>query len=157
MTDAKPNKHCPCGSGKALRLCCQPFFEDLTAVPSAEHLMRARFSAYLLGHQGHFLVQSWHPDQRAGLLASELDTVTHRWKNLTVLEHVAAGDRSEVTFLAFYETPDGLEVMHERARFVRENNHWYYVDGQQFDTRVPSRKTPCLCGSGKPFKRCCGA
>lgn len=157
MAENALDPRCPCCSGKRLSQCCQPYFADVRAVPTAEHLMRARFSAYALGNQGAFLFQTWHPKERAQLDIAALDQVAQRWKRLTVLEHVADGEQAEVAFLAFYDTDQGLEVMHERSRFVYESGQWFYCDGQQFDTAIPARKAACLCGSGKSFKRCCGS
>ena len=48
-------------------------------------------------------------------------------------------------------------VLEERSRFVRENDHWFYLDGEHSVTPLkPGRNDPCLCGSGRKFKKCCG-
>ena len=39
---------CPCGSGQMLESCCGQYFENLAA-PTAESLMRSRYSAHVLG------------------------------------------------------------------------------------------------------------
>ncbi|RND30199.1 hypothetical protein EC575_21140, partial [Vibrio cholerae] len=39
---------------------------------------------------------------------------------------------------------------------LKENNCWFYIDGE-FPTAIKQgRNDPCACGSGKKFKKCCG-
>ena len=37
---------CPCGSGKSYSECCEPIIKGSVKAPSAEALMRARYSSY---------------------------------------------------------------------------------------------------------------
>lgn len=49
MSEARPTDlNCPCGSGDALGECCGRYHAGMAA-PSAELLMRSRYSAYVLG------------------------------------------------------------------------------------------------------------
>lgn len=54
---------CPCGSSRGLDACCGVFHDGHTPAPTAEALMRARYSAYAL-RRVDFLLASWHPDTR---------------------------------------------------------------------------------------------
>ena len=56
---------CPCGSGNLLDACCGHYHAG-TVAPSAETLMRSRYSAYVLG-QVDYLVATTLPVQQAGL------------------------------------------------------------------------------------------
>ena len=53
------------------------------------------------------------------------------WRGLQIIDIVDGGpedDTGVVEFRATYVPPaGGIEVMHERSRFVRENGCWYYV------------------------------
>jgi len=56
------------------------------------------------------------------------------------------------------------QIHHERSRFIKQNGAWFYVDGemnpaqeQRIVTHKLGRNDPCHCGSGKKFKKCCGA
>jgi len=53
------------------------------------------------------------------------------WRGLQVVDVVGGGpedDAGIVEFRATYVLPTGgVEVMHERSRFVREDGRWYYV------------------------------
>ncbi|HAW61148.1 MAG TPA: hypothetical protein DCX26_02290, partial [Pseudomonas sp.] len=49
MSEPRPTDlNCPCGSGDALAECCGRYHAGVAA-PSAELLMRSRYSAYVLG------------------------------------------------------------------------------------------------------------
>ena len=49
MSEPRPTDlNCPCGSGDALGECCGRYHAGMAA-PSAELLMRSRYSAYVLG------------------------------------------------------------------------------------------------------------
>ena len=53
--------------------------------------------------------------------------------------------------------------IHESATFKKEEGVWYFDDSefpfQQVVNEGPKvgRNDPCPCGSGKKFKKCCGA
>ena len=73
-------------------------------------------------------------------------------------------DRGVVEFIARYKQKGVEHRHHERSRFARgEDGRWMYLDG---DTVKPppvlrgekvGRNQPCPCGSGKKYKKCCGA
>lgn len=61
---------CPCGSGARLDECCGQYLAG-TPAPSAERLMRSRYSAYVLGDID-YLRQTTLPAQQAGLDAEAM-------------------------------------------------------------------------------------
>ncbi|MBD3322328.1 MAG: hypothetical protein GF350_14605, partial [Chitinivibrionales bacterium] len=68
-----------------------------------------------------------------------------------------------VEFIARYIEDDERKYIHERANFVREKGKWLYKDGAivpaaQYvrDKPKTGRNDPCICGSGKKYKKCCG-
>jgi SEC-C motif-containing protein len=125
---------CPCGQrdgkGRALPFaqCCGPYLDvpGLPA-PSAEALMRSRYSAFVLG-RADYLLASWHASQRPAELALQPDV---KWLGLEVREHQQLdASHAEVLFVARQRDASGRAVrLHERSRFVREDGRWYYVDG----------------------------
>ncbi|GGC82205.1 UPF0225 protein [Tersicoccus solisilvae] len=122
-----PGLVCPCGSGAGYAQCCGPLHEG-GAAPTAEALMRSRYSAYALG-LGDYLRRSWHAGTRP--LAVELDDGT-QWRRLQIVDRdrgAAGDDAGVVEYRAAYRSPHGAGVLHERSRFRRENGRWYYVDG----------------------------
>jgi SEC-C motif-containing protein len=69
-----------------------------------------------------------------------------------------------VEFIARYVEKGQTVNHHEIAQFRREEGFWYFYDGQAPKPRTIKRETPkvgrnapCPCGSGKKFKKCCGA
>ncbi|MGL3150608.1 YchJ family protein [Microbacterium sp. A82] len=119
---------CPCLSGDIYESCCGPILSDAIAAPTAERLMRSRFTAFAMGDAA-YLLRSWHPSTRPNDL--ELDPQI-RWTRLDIIATEAGGPfdtAAVVEFEAFYRE-DGVHAsMRERSRFVRENRVWTYLDG----------------------------
>jgi SEC-C motif domain protein len=122
----QPTDPCPCG-GARYASCCGPFHSGTQAAPTAERLMRSRYSAYAL-ELGDYLLASWHPSTRpAEALHFEPGL---RWLGLEVREHRPLGeDRAEVLFVARSKLGGRAHRLVERSRFVREGGRWFYVDG----------------------------
>lgn len=125
---------CPCGSGDVYSACCGPFHRGQAPAPTAERLMRSRYSAFALG-EAAYLLSTWHPSTRPRALDLEPDV---EWRRLEILDTVGGGEgdvSGEVEFRAFWRIlpapgrrRDG-GVLHERSRFVRERDGWLYVGG----------------------------
>ena len=124
MTDAR---RCPCFSGNTFDACCGPILEGALA-PTAERLMRSRYTAFVVEDAGH-LLRTWHATTRPRTIDFEPDL---EWRRLLVIDREAGGpfDRDGVVeFEAFWRQGAERGSLHERSRFVREDRHWYYVDG----------------------------
>jgi SEC-C motif-containing protein len=110
--------------------CCGRFvdhFNDAPA-PDAEHLMRSRYSAFVL-ERGDYLLATWHSSTRPASLDFDAGA---KWLGLDVREHKTTGaDTAEVEFVARYRVDGRAVRLHERSRFVREDGRWFYVDGDQ--------------------------
>lgn len=127
--DAAGAPACPCGSGRAYAACCGPLHAGAPA-PTAEALMRSRFSAFARG-DAEYLLASWHPSTRPHELILEPDVV---WRRLQIVDTVAGGpDDAEgvVEFRASSRGPEGAGLLHERSRFARAEGRWTYRDGEQ--------------------------
>ena len=61
MSETNP---CPCGSGASLNGCCKPFIDGTAKAPTAEALMRSRYTAFAT-RQVAYLEQTLHPTQRS--------------------------------------------------------------------------------------------
>jgi SEC-C motif domain protein len=90
--------------------------------------MRSRYTAYVLRDEA-YLLATWHPSTRATDVAPDPDT---KWLGLEVRDHQQVdGSHAEVEFVARYRVQGRGGRMHERSRFVRENDgRWYYVVGE---------------------------
>ena len=105
--------------------------------------MRSRYSAYVLG-LADYLLATWHPSTRP----ESLDLAdSPRWLGLSVKRVGAFDDAlrlqknsanaafdpgagATVEFVARYKVGGRAHKLHEVSRFVRENGHWYYLDGE---------------------------
>ena len=125
---------CPCGrlSTKrqplALVDCCGRYLDhfDTAAAPDAEHLMRSRYSAFVLLRRD-YLLATWHASQRPSSLDFEPGA---QWLGLEVRrQRTLDAAHAEVEFVARYRVAGRAVRLHENSRFVREDSRWYYVDG----------------------------
>ncbi|MDH2444785.1 YchJ family metal-binding protein [Amnibacterium sp. CER49] len=114
---------CPCGSREPFAACCGPLLDGAPA-PTAERLMRSRYTAFALGRTAH-LLRTWDPATRPASLELEPGVV---WRGLRVVDTWAGGpddDAGVVEFRAAYRDADGAALLAERSRFVRRGNDWY--------------------------------
>ncbi len=124
----KPPKRlpCPCGRPAAFATCCAPFIAGERLAPDAESLMRSRYSAYATGALD-YLNATWHATTRPENLSLDDNP---RWIGLTVKRAESTGaDTAMVEFVARYRVGGRAQRLHELSRFVREDGHWFYVDG----------------------------
>ena len=127
---------CPCGCHDAKKRpatyvdCCGRFVDhfNTTPAPDAEHLMRSRYSAFVL-ERADYLLATWHSSTRPASLDFDVGV---KWLGLAVRDHVATGaETAEVEFVARYRVAGAAVRLHERSRFVREEGRWFYMDGDQ--------------------------
>ncbi len=130
--------------------------------------MRSRYSAYVVRNYEH-LERSLCSEQRKDYSAEEAKrwAENSEWLGLTIIRTEKGGNDDKeglVEFSAKYRA-EGKEHEHlETAIFGREEGKWVYVGqvapkGQTVRREEPKvgRNDPCPCGSGKKFKKCCGA
>ncbi len=154
--------HCPCGSEKPFAECCGPLING-TPAPTAEALMRSRFTAYTLQNI-RYLVTTTHPGQQNAIKQQKLydQSGNTLWQKLEVI-YTEAGTASDqvgvVEFKAWFkESLSSLEkVHHERSSFMKIEDRWYFIYPGTPHTKTDTvgRNDPCPCGSGKKYKKCC--
>ncbi|QUJ68409.1 SEC-C domain-containing protein [Photobacterium sp. GJ3] len=154
---------CPCGSRKPLETCCAPVHLNPSAASHPEQLMRARYSAHVLGLVD-FVVNTYHPSCEAGQYRDAIaESIHSEWLGLEVLgSSLASNTEGYVEFKAFYREQGEECCLHENSRFLRETVgnqlQWFYIDGEYPSPKADEktgRNDPCPCGSGKKFKKCC--
>lgn len=119
---------CPCGTGRPYAACCGPFVQDGVLAPTAQELMRSRYTAYAL-HHGDHLFRTWHPSTRP--TDTDPDPAV-QWVSLRILDVVDGGpadDEGIVEFIARWRSTSQEGITHERSRFQRRAGRWFYVDG----------------------------
>lgn len=152
-----PNSLCPCQSEKTYADCCRPFHSGEKLPETAEQLMRSRYCAYTQVNID-YIVSTTVPSQQKLLDPAAMQAWgegTH-WVGLEIVKHTPnlSKQHAVVEFKAFFETENGQEAHHEHSLFVRIDGRWYFVDPT---VPLPAQKQPCICGSGKKFKHCCGS
>jgi SEC-C motif-containing protein len=157
---------CPCGSGQAAEACCVPLHRGERA-PTAEALMRSRYSAYALG-EVDYVINTHEPATRGEIDRDSTEAWANQadWQGLEIVATEGGGegdDEGIVEFIARYHLKGQDLAHHERSRFRKEEGVWYYVDGDMVKAKPivrerpkVGRNEPCPCGSGKKFKKCHG-
>jgi SEC-C motif-containing protein len=119
---------CPCGSKQTFISCCAPYIEGKEPAPTAEALMRSRYTAYTLLRED-YLLSTWHASTRPSSLGLK-EEVPAKWIGLDVLRHEqSTPDLATVEFTARYKVNGRAQRLHEVSNFVREDWRWFYVDG----------------------------
>ncbi len=130
---------------------------------TAEALMRSRFTAYALDNDDYILA-TWDAKaqpEKIDFSAEDLD-----WQRLEIIDTKKGGindNKGVVEFKAYYLNKGEAYMLHEVSRFVKTNGRWFYLDGvvrkvgKIIQQSNQGKNAPCPCGSGKKFKRCCGA
>ena len=146
---------CPCQSNKSYGDCCGRFHTHAQFPETAEQLMRSRYAAYVLKNVP-YIVDTTVPSQQALLNVQAIQTWAEetQWLGLKILNTESlTKTQSAVEFNAVFQGEEGEQSHHERSIFVKIDDRWYFVDPT---VPLPTMKQPCVCGSGKKFKHCCG-
>ncbi|HXH30078.1 MAG TPA: YchJ family protein [Bacteriovoracaceae bacterium] len=165
---------CPCRSldQKKLNLeeCCGPYLSGKKKAPTAESLMRARYSAYAVKNIDYIdttqiVVNNEVFNKEEALTWAD----SSEWSGLEIkkTQKGQAEDQTGIVeFVAHYkDKASGTELKHhETSLFQKDKGEWKFKEGQihgaqpqkRLEPKV-GRNDPCPCGSGKKYKKCCGA
>ena len=81
-----PRRDPPCvGCNKSYADCCGHYLDNGEIVPTAEALMRSRYTAYTLGRED-YLLATWHRSTRQASLALASQPLS-KWLGLEVRRH----------------------------------------------------------------------
>ena len=135
---------CPCG-GPSYASCCGPYVEGAAIAPTAEALMRSRYTAYTLRNEP-YLLATWHSSTRpTEPIVSKEEKL--QWLGLEVKSALrlrqrkanalppteSEAERDTVEFVARFKVNGRAQRLHEVSNFVREpadgGLRWFYVDG----------------------------
>lgn len=165
---------CPCrvmDSKKiSLEECCGPFLQSKSKAPTAEALMRSRYSAYVVKNIDYIDRTQIETETDVFNKEEALKWAdSSDWMGLEIkkTQKGEANDQTGVVeFIAHYKDKvSGTELHHhETSLFKKVAGEWKFETGQihgaqpvkRLEPKV-GRNDPCSCGSGKKFKKCCGA
>jgi len=123
--------------------CCGPYIAGAALPPTAEALMRSRYTAFVMKDED-YLRKTWHPSTRP------LDPIVDKdekiqWLGLEIKsalrlrqrkdDSVEQPDHDTVEFVARFRIGGKAQRLHEVSRFVREAEApggepmWFYLDG----------------------------
>ena len=134
---ALPNV-CPCGGAPtAIRRkgaeaayadCCGRYIAQGQLPPDAVHLMRSRYTAFVLENEA-YLLHTWQETYRPGKL--EFDAGA-KWLGLEIKDFAPTGlkegrDTAEVEFVARVRVAGKANRLHERSLFVCQEGQWQYT------------------------------
>jgi SEC-C motif-containing protein len=120
---------CHCQSNKPYSECCEPYHQG-QAAPTAEALMRSRYSAYVLNNT-NYIYKSWSQATRPSKKSLKQGEPM-QWQSLEIIKTEsgsALDTEGVVEFKATYVAAEKIETLHEVSRFIRENSRWVYLDG----------------------------
>lgn len=166
---------CPCRSTDqnqklAYENCCQPYVEKKKKAPTAESLMRSRYSAYVVKNINYIDETQITLDNETFNKEEALKWAdSSEWMGLDIRK-TTKGESNDntgtVEFVAHYKDKEsGTELHHhETSLFQKKDGEWKFREGQihgaqpvkRLEPKI-GRNDPCSCGSGKKYKKCCAA
>lgn len=119
---------CYCGNSVSFQDCCEPYIKGIANAPTAEKLMRSRYSAFATG-AADYLVNTTHISKRR--FHNKKDILAWSQANKWLKLEVLASTETTVTFKAYYlDEKLKAQVHYEHSTFKFENGKWFYVDGE---------------------------
>lgn len=154
------HQSCSCGFPLPFNDCCGKYIYGTALPETAEQLMRSRYSAYV-HNVPLYLMATHHPDFIANLNEELIEETARNteWLRLEIVfsQGDADTDTGIVEFKAWFQDGEEEACLHERSNFQFEDQQWFYTDGVLNPAPLKQgRNDPCLCGSGKKYKKCCG-
>lgn len=151
---------CPCGSKRDFEACCGPIIAG-TPAPTAEALMRSRYTAFVKRSLDH--VDRTHaPEVRDDFNRAEAERLAEEceWLGFEIHNVKETGDTAEIEYVMQFRRDQQNITKSAVSRFRRDHGKWLYVSctpiNHQRRVKKVGRNDPCPCKSGKKAKNCCG-
>jgi SEC-C motif-containing protein len=122
---------CPCGTQQQYQKCCGPYISGATSAPTAEALMRSRYTAYTMANIAY--IEATMRGQAAlnyDAKAAEDWAKTAKWKHLKVLRtfpHETDPTKAYVEFVATFAISGKLQRLAETSEFQQIESKWFYT------------------------------
>ena len=118
---------CYCGNSVSFQNCCEPYIKGIANAPTAEALMRSRYSSFAIG-AADYLVNTTHISKRR--FHNKRDILAWSQSNKWLKLEVLASTETTVTFKANYLDENlKAQIHYEHSTFKLEDGKWFYVDG----------------------------
>ncbi|MGE5084931.1 MAG: YchJ family protein [Bacillota bacterium] len=122
---------CPCGSEKNYLDCCGLYHSGKELAPTAEALMRSRYSAFAK-NQMQFLSDTTDPQTLLDIDQEANQEWADRAKflKLEIIKAEEKGTKGTVEFKAFYSVDDEEYIHHEVSTFRKQAGQWFFKSGK---------------------------
>lgn len=127
MSDA-----CPCGLPKTYSECCGLYHRGEASAPTAEALMRSRYSAYVK-KDGAYLRRTTDPQTRHvyDFQAQDQWAEQSEFLGLEILKVEDKGNKAIIEFKARFRMNNEEHLHHEISRFRSQSGEWFYREGRE--------------------------
>ncbi len=155
---------CYCGSQLNFEECCKKYISGEIKPKTAEELMRSRYSAFA-NEDIDYILSTHHPETRDEITRESVEiwSKDSDFLSLTILDTVDGTEDDQegiVEFIAEFRAETYIRKHKERSVFKKLDGNWYYHSEVEASPDEPKKKVgrndPCICGSGKKYKKCCG-
>ncbi len=125
-------ENCPCLSALTYEKCCGRYHKTGGSAPTAEALMRSRYSAYVFGN-AQYLFRTWHKSTRP-TLQSLKEMGPQTLISLKIVSTQAGKEKDKKGMVEFissrysHSLMGEIEQHKERSLFSRVNDKWVYID-----------------------------
>lgn len=121
---------CPCGRNKKYEECCKPYIKRVKTPPTAELLMRSRYTAYTM-EETDYIWNSHDPETRSEINREDIANWAKSvdWKGLEIIKTKQGKARDKkgiVEFKAYYEAEGNKQIHHEKSQFIKKSGKWFY-------------------------------
>lgn len=130
----KTAQACYCGSGRDCATCCLPYIQGQRTAPTAEALMRSRYTAFVL-HAWDYLYATWHPSTRPKNIGE--DSADIEWQGLQIFgkqQGRRGQKKGRVQFCARYLHHGETHSLSENSQFIYEQGRWWYLSGNSISS-----------------------
>jgi SEC-C motif-containing protein len=165
---------CPCRVLDSVKLsfkdCCAPFLSGQQKAPTAEALMRSRYTAYVEKNMDYIDQTQMNEKNEVFNKDEALKWADGSdWQGLEIKLTKKGGMNDSsgiVEFIAHYrDKASGTNLKHhETSGFQKVDGVWKFKEGsihgagpvRRVEPKL-GRNDPCHCGSGQKYKKCHGA
>jgi SEC-C motif-containing protein len=93
--------------------------------------MRSRYTAFTKADMD-YINKTMKPPISEKFNADETRawTLANKWLRLEIIKSSSAGNKGYVEFKAHFSRQDKPDLIHENSEFRRDNEQWFYINGE---------------------------
>ena len=125
------DNECPCGSNQSLAVCCELYISGQKPAPSAEALMRSRYTAFTQKNMDY--IRDTLDPQALGDYDDQANRAwaeAAKFSKLEILKSIEEGNKASIEFIATYSVDNEEHKHHELSKFRKKGNQWFFREGR---------------------------